>query len=70
MATINNNCGLLKYKKITILNYIGRTGKKYPFTSYEDRERYARIANEDFPFTIEYGEEPLFLCCKLCNCNK
>lgn len=78
-------CTLFKYKKITSTHWIGSTGNKYAKNEYANHghgglhsgfvPNQGMIARLDlpvneYPYKEEYVEEPMFECCKNCNCEK
>jgi len=69
-------CSLFKYKLEEATHWVGRTGKLYPVKDYVghgkggvDQWGFKDLPKDEYPFTIIYKTESLFLCCKLCNCE-
>lgn len=68
-------CNLFKHKKIYWTHWIGKSGKMYDKNEYghfgdgKERNGVKDLPIDDYPYKGNRIEEPLFGCCKYCNCQ-
>jgi hypothetical protein len=68
-------CELYKYKREIATHYVGKGGNEYLIRDYNNWGRGKTemgkidLPLDEYPYTIKYKTELVWLCCKLCSCD-
>ena len=67
-------CSLIRHKKSTPTHYVGVDGSEYPVDKWYNwgggtvKSGKMNLPTEGYPYTIKYKVEPLYMCCRICDC--